>query len=318
MPRYINPFCDVGFKRIFGQEYSKPLLISFLNNLLKGEKEITDLTFLDKEQPGICEDDRSLIYDIYCTTVDGEKIIVEMQQAPQPNFKKRSIYYISQAISRQGEQGTKWQYNIKAVYLVAILGFEIPEIGNKFRADVTLMDMETHELFSTDVRMIYLQLPLFTKTEEECETDFDKWIYALKNMEQLITNLPWAGQDSVFAQLATIADISSLTKEDRVRYDSSIKKFRDTSNVMEGAKEEGFEKGRAEGIEKPFSKILSVFICLLAVLCGIQTSHHIWIQRKILCDRPVVLRYPESACSVLRIVHRQISKITIHVLRFTM
>ena len=79
MPRYINPFCDVGFKRIFGQEYSKPLLISFLNNLLKGEKEITDLTFLDKEQPGICEDDRSLIYDIYCTTVDGEKIIVEMQ-----------------------------------------------------------------------------------------------------------------------------------------------------------------------------------------------------------------------------------------------
>ena len=70
MPRYINPFCDVGFKRIFGQEYSKPLLISFLNNLLKGEKEITDLTFLDKEQPGICEDDRSLIYDIYCTTVD--------------------------------------------------------------------------------------------------------------------------------------------------------------------------------------------------------------------------------------------------------
>ena len=66
-------------------------------------------------------------------------------------------------------------------------------------------------------------------------------------MEQLITNLPWAGQDSVFAQLATIADISSLTKEDRMRYDSSIKKFRDTINVMEGAKEEGFEKGRAEG-----------------------------------------------------------------------
>ena len=69
-------------------------------------------------------------------------------------------------------------------------------------------------------------------------------------MEQLITNLPWAGQDSVFAQLATIADISSLTKEDRMRYDSSIKKFRDTINVMEGAKEEGFEKGMARGIEK--------------------------------------------------------------------
>ena len=74
-------------------------------------------------------------------------------------------------------------------------------------------------------------------------------------MEQLITNLPWAGQDSVFAQLATIADISSLTKEDRMRYDSSIKKFRDTINVMEGAKEEGFEKGMAKGIEKGISFI---------------------------------------------------------------
>ena len=74
-------------------------------------------------------------------------------------------------------------------------------------------------------------------------------------MEQLITNLPWAGQDSVFAQLATIADISSLTKEDRMRYDSSIKKFRDTINVMEGAKEEGFEKGMAKGIEKGISLI---------------------------------------------------------------
>ena len=180
MAKYINPFCDVGFKRIFGQEYSKPLLISFLNNLLKGEKVITDLTFLDKEQPGEYEEDRSLIYDIYCDTAEGEKIIVEMQRRTQPNFKKRSIYYVSQAISRQGEKGTTWKYNIKAVYLVALLGFRLEDVGDEFRTDVALMNMKTRKLFSTDVRMIYLQLPLFTKTVEECETDFDKWIYALK------------------------------------------------------------------------------------------------------------------------------------------
>ena len=247
MAKYINPFCDVGFKRIFGQEYSKPLLISFLNNLLKGEKVITDLTFLDKEQPGEYEEDRSLIYDIYCDTAEGEKIIVEMQRRTQPNFKKRSIYYVSQAISRQGEKGTTWKYNIKAVYLVALLGFRLEDVGDEFRTDVALMNMKTQKLFSTDVRMIYLQLPLFTKTVEECETDFDKWIYALKNMEDLITKLPWAGQDSVFAHLAKIADISSLTKEDRMRYDTSIRRYRDYINVMEGAVEEGLEKGRAEG-----------------------------------------------------------------------
>lgn len=89
MSKYINPFCDVGFKRIFGQEYSKPLLISFLNNLLEGEKQITGLTFLDKEQPGVNDEDRSLVYDIYCDTADGEKIIVEMQRRPSPTRERR-------------------------------------------------------------------------------------------------------------------------------------------------------------------------------------------------------------------------------------
>ena len=79
MAKFINPFTDIGFKRIFGQEFSKPLLLHFLNNLLVGEKEIVDLTFLDKEQPAMYADDRSLLYDIYCKTTDGEHIIVEMQ-----------------------------------------------------------------------------------------------------------------------------------------------------------------------------------------------------------------------------------------------
>lgn len=79
MGRFINPFTDIGFKRIFGQEVSKPLLLDFLNNLLKGEKVITNLTFLDKEQPAAYKDDRSLIYDVFCETDEGERIIVEMQ-----------------------------------------------------------------------------------------------------------------------------------------------------------------------------------------------------------------------------------------------
>jgi predicted transposase/invertase (TIGR01784 family) len=86
MSRFINPFTDVGFKRIFGQEFSKPLLLDFLNNLLKGERVITDLKFLDKEQPAEYRDDRSLIYDIFCETDSGERIIVEMQNREHPNF----------------------------------------------------------------------------------------------------------------------------------------------------------------------------------------------------------------------------------------
>ena len=92
MATYMNPFSDVGFKRIFGQEFSKPLLIDFLNNLFYGQLHIVDLKFLDKEQLGIFDQDRSLIYDVYCELDTGEKIIVEMQNCKQGNFKSRSIY----------------------------------------------------------------------------------------------------------------------------------------------------------------------------------------------------------------------------------
>ena len=242
MAKFINPFSDIGFKRIFGQEFSKPLLMNFLNSLLVGEKSIVDITFLDKEQPAIYSEDRSLIYDIYCKTTDGENIIVEMQNREQPYFKKRSIYYISEAIARQGERGVDWKYNIKAVYLVAFLNFSLADIGDTLRTDVALMDMKTHRLFSGDLRIIYLQLPHFNKEASECDNDFDRWIYVLKNMEAL-NRLPWAAKNSLFERLSQIADISALSKEERLKYDEGIRKYRDTLCVMEGQYAKGVEKG---------------------------------------------------------------------------
>ena len=246
MAKYLNPFTDIGFKRIFGQEFSKPLLIDFLNNLLEGEKKIVELKFLDKEQPAVYEGDRSLIYDIYCTTDKGENIIVEMQNREQPFFKKRSIYYIAESIARQGEKGPEWRYSIKAVYLVAFLNFSLEDIGEKFRTDVALMDMQSKELFSQDMRLIYLQLPHFKKGAEECENDFERWIYVLKNMETF-NRLPWAAQNQVFQRLAEIADLGALTKEERMKYDEGLRKYRDTLCVMEGAVMKGRAEGRAEG-----------------------------------------------------------------------
>ncbi len=253
MAKFINPFTDIGFKRIFGQEVSKPLLLHFLNSLLAGEKEIVDITFLDKEQPAMYADDRSLIYDIYCKTTDGEHIIVEMQNKEQPFFKKRSIYYVSEAISRQGERGAEWKYDIKSVYLVAFLNFKIDDIGTKFRTDAVLMDMQTKEVFSNDFRMIYLQLPYFDRQADECENDFERWIYVLKNMEAL-KRMPFAAKDSVFAKIAEIADISALSKEERMKYDEGIRKYRDTICVMDYAIEKGLKEGIEKGLKEGFDK----------------------------------------------------------------
>ena len=123
MARFINPFTDVGFKRIFGQEINKDLLIDFLNGLLEGEKHIVDIRFLDKEVLPAFAQDRGVIYDVYCTNESGEQFIVEMQNRPQVNFRERALYYLSRAVARQGERGADWQFRLKAVYGVFFMNF---------------------------------------------------------------------------------------------------------------------------------------------------------------------------------------------------
>ena len=245
MGRFINPFTDTGFKRIFGQEMSKPVLIKFLNALLQDERSITDLQFLDKEQIGIYDGDRSLIYDVLCETETGEKIIVEMQNRYQPYFKECSIYYAARAIVEQGERGREWRYDLKAVYLVAFMDFQLSD-SEKFRIDVALMDMEEHTVFSDKVRLIYLQLPCFTKREEDCESDFDRMIYVLKHMD-VFDRMPWAAKDAVFTRLGEIAEVAALKPEERRQYETDVKHYRDTLAVMTGQFMQGEEKGRKEG-----------------------------------------------------------------------
>ena len=246
MARFINPFTDIGFKRIFGQEVSKDLLIDFLNDLLEGERKIMDIQFLDKELLPEFEGDRGVIYDIYCTAENGDHFIVEMQNKQQINFKERSLFYLSHAIARQGEKGAEWMFNLKAVYGVFFMNFALKDAPRKLRTDIVLADRDTHETFSDKLRFIYIELPSFQKTEEECQTDFERWIYVLKNMDTL-SRLPFKARKAVFEKLEQIVDIAALSKEERMRYDESIKVYRDHLATIAFAKTEGKEEGRAEG-----------------------------------------------------------------------
>ena len=245
MERFINPFSDFGFKKIFGQEVSKGLLISFLNSLLEGEKEITDISYMNPDLLPEIADGRGTIYDVYCTTTDDEPIIVEMQYKEQENFRERSLYYLSRAIAAQGEKGSNWRFKVNAVYGVFFMNFCFRETS-KFRTDVILADRDTGELFCDKLRQVFLELPRFTKSEAECETNFDRWIYTLKNMETL-KNMPFRPYMAVFEQLEQITDIASMSKEERQRYDESIKVYRDNLAVLEFAKKEGERKGKEEG-----------------------------------------------------------------------
>ena len=190
--------------------------------------------------------DRSPIYDILCETDSKEKIIVEMQNREHPNFKERMLYYASEAIVRQGERGTAWNYDIKAVYMVAFTNFVLTGFAGRLRIDAGLTDLQQGGLFSDKLRLIYLQMPCFTKEAEACENHFERWIYILKNME-ILDRMPWAAQNAVFQRLAEVAEVSKLSKEERMKYDYALKRYRDTFNAISGAEQKGRAEGRAEG-----------------------------------------------------------------------
>ena len=133
------------------------------------------------------------------------------------------------------------------------MNFRLQDSPRKIRTDIVLADRKSHEVFTDKIRYIFLELPAFNKQENECENDFERWIYVLKNMETL-QRLPFKARKAVFNKLEEIVDIASLSKEERMKYDESIKVYRDNLAIMaferEQGMKEGFKKGRREGREE--------------------------------------------------------------------
>ena len=246
MGKFINPFTDWGFKRIFGQEVNKELLISFLNELFAGEHVIRDIKFRDKEMLGETKDSKSIVFDIFCDTDDGKHIIVEMQNSSMKHYIDRSVYYLARAVTEQGVVGD-WDYSLSPVYIISFLNFK-PNDGilEKFRINAGLRDKELEKPLTPKLRLIYLVLPYFNKDVEECENNFDCWIYLLKNMNTL-ERMPFIAQNAVFRKLAQITDITTLSKAEREKYDYSLKNMRDYIATYNTAVEKGHAEGYAEG-----------------------------------------------------------------------
>ena len=247
--RYINPYTDFGFKKLFGTELNKDLLISFLNALLNGEQEITDLTYLNGEQLGDGYGDRRAVFDVYCQLADGKKFIVEMQKAEQAYFKDRSIYYSTFPIREQAPKGGTWDYHLEDVYTVGILNFTFP--GDEYPADsfiheIKLTDVEDKHVFYDKLTFIYLEMPKFNKAENELVTMFDKWMFALRNLSRLLER-PKALQERIFARLFDQAEIARFTPQERREYEESIKDYWDYYSTMTTSYNKGIEKGIAEG-----------------------------------------------------------------------
>ena len=152
---------------------------------------------------------------------------------------RRAAASCSTSIARTATACGSWWRCRRRPSPVFFLNFKMEGEFSKFRTDVILADRSTGRMFSDKIRQVYLELPYFPRGSwEECENDFERWIYLLKHMETL-ERMPERLRKSVFERLLEVADVASLTKEERVLYDEALKRYRDYKNTVEYAEEKG-------------------------------------------------------------------------------
>lgn len=271
--RYAELLCDFMFKRLFGTDSNKDILIRFLNIVLQ-DNEIVDVSFIPTEHSGMTEEDRKVIFDISCRCKDGRTFIIEMQKGYQKYFRERALYYTTYPINEQARDAKNlyikektegktevkfdWDYNLKPVTVVAILNFQFKHTTewptDRFRSSYRLReDTYQDDLMTDALRFVFIELGRFNKYLWELETLFDKWLYLLKHMHEM-QEIPKEFSDPFFVRLFMLAEINKFTTEEKEQYLKSLGNMGDYANIINSAAEEAHAIGKAEGLEEGFEK----------------------------------------------------------------
>ncbi|MBC7553806.1 MAG: PD-(D/E)XK nuclease family transposase [Taibaiella sp.] len=260
MAKYLDVFTDFGFKKIFGEEANKAILIDFFNALLPVRNHVKDLTFKNSERLGTTSEERKAIYDIYCENENGEKFIVELQKVKQNYFKDRTIYYSTFPLSEQAVKGGDWDYNLKAVFCIGLLDFRFNDYNDeqekkRVAHTITLKDQDGRNFYDK-LTYIYLEMPNFNKAETELETRLDKWLYFIKNLEDFQSIPEIFKGEAVFIEAFEKAELAKMNEEERIVYNFNLKTYRDSYSMLKTAKEEGLTQGIGVGVELKTWKVV--------------------------------------------------------------
>ena len=248
--KFADPKNDLAFKKIFGSSQHKNILISFLNSVLdfKNDKIIVDVTLANPYQVPKIPELKETILDINATNKNGDTFIVEMQKKDLGDFTKRSLYYTSKAYVEQLPKGTDYS-KLKKVYFIGILNFNIFNSVNYISRHL-ITNQETKSQDLDDFEFSFIELPKFTKELNELDTILDKWIYFLKNADDL--NLIPSQYQSIqeFKEAFEIASQCNWNKKELEIYEYMGLKAFDEINALRTAERKGMEKGIEKGIEK--------------------------------------------------------------------
>ena len=272
---YAELLCDFMFKRLFGSVANKDVLIGFLNIILE-DHEIVDIEFIPTEHLGLSKEDRKAVFDISCRCKSGETLIIEVQKGYQEHFRKRAVFYTSYPIHEQGREAKelfikehqskddgeefKWDFNLKPITVVAILNFKFDHVDNwpddRYHSSYRLREDTTGEIMTDVLRYVFLELGRFRKRLWELETKFDKWMYLLCHMHEMV-EIPQIFQEPEFKRLFILSEINNFTADEYKEYLKSISRMSDYYNIIDSAEKLAREAGREEGIKQVARKLLA-------------------------------------------------------------
>ncbi len=246
--KYVNLLNDTGFKHVFGREANKDIIIAFLNEIIP-DRHILDIEHLRTEQIPLRINSKKSVYDLYCKTDDGSKIIVELQNDPQEHFVDRAIYYCTFPVQAQIERGDP-DYILCPIYVVSILDFTLRELeGDKDILSIfRLKELNTGRELSNKYTFVFIELGKFNKQLHNLDKNniLDGFYYCLKHISKL-QERPLELQQEIMARLFEAAQVAAMQPEELEKYISTMVTERDIRNYISYAQEKGIAEGRAEG-----------------------------------------------------------------------
>jgi predicted transposase/invertase (TIGR01784 family) len=252
--KFVNPKNDVAFKKIFGNEEKKEILISFLNAVLglSGDHEIEDVEILNPYQTPKIEALKDTLLDVKARDKRGVTFIVEMQIEYTAGLKKRFLYYTAKAYVAQIERREDYPH-LNQIIFIGILDFNAFE-GHRYLTRHLILNTDTHEQELKDLEFNFIELPKFTKCEDELETVLEKWIYFIKDAGNLEV-IPASADFSPLRAAYQVANSFSWNREDLEVYENRGIKIQDERGAIQHALEKGLQQGRQEGEQQGRQKI---------------------------------------------------------------
>ena len=255
--KFLDPKNDVAFKKVFGSEKHKDILIHFINDILelKGNNQIEDVEYLSPIQDPEIASKKQSIVDVLCKDKNGLQIIVEMQVALTKGFQKRAQYYAAKAYSRQlnsGQEEDGIYQNLKEVIFIAIADCIIFPDKSEYKSDHVILDKNNYDHDLQDFSFTFIELPKFKKDKiEELSNIVEKWCFFFKNAaktsEEDLKKL--IGSDLVIEQAYDALSQFNWSEKELVAYDQEIKRIRDNIAALDYQYDKGIAIGEAKLME---------------------------------------------------------------------